>query len=90
LYIQNEAKVDTLIARVQNADKITEEQAIEIKEFWTNHHKKFARKVILTRLMRAEDGVRVQAFLDKAVSAEKITKEQAEKLKKLWTYLHSN
>jgi uncharacterized glyoxalase superfamily protein PhnB len=44
LLIQDEAKVDALIAKAQDAGKITEEQAIKVKEFWTNHHKQFTRK----------------------------------------------
>jgi hypothetical protein len=90
LLIQDEAKVDTLIAQARDSGKINEEQAGKIKEFWAAHHKQFTKKVVLTRLIWANDGAKVQAFLDKAVAFGKIQPEQAQKLMKLWEYLHTN
>jgi hypothetical protein len=89
LLIQDEAKVDAIIAKAQNAGRINEEQALKIKEFWTNRHQQFFRKVVITRLLWAKDGTKVQAFLDKAVAADKITEDQAEKFMELWTSLHT-
>ncbi len=90
LLIQDEKKVDTLIARAESSGKITADQAVKIKEFWTAHHKQFLKNVVLTRLIWAQDQSKVQAFLDKAVTAGKIQQEQADKLMKLWQYLHTN
>ncbi len=89
LLVQDEAKVDTYIATAQTAGKITEEQAAKIKEFWTNHHQQFTRKVVLTRLLWAKDGTKVQAFLDKAVASGKITPEQAGSAMTLWNKINS-
>ena len=89
LLIRDEAKVDAIIAKAQNDGKITTEQALKIKEFWTNRHQQFFGKVVITRLLWTKDGTKVQAFLDKGVSAGKITSEQAEKIMKLWTSLHN-
>ena len=89
LLVQDEAKVDAFIAKAQDAEKITAEQATKIKEFWTNHHKQFTKKVVLTRLLWARDGAKVQAFLDKGIAAGKIKIEQAEKIMTLWNKLHT-
>jgi hypothetical protein len=89
LLVQDEAKVDVYIAKAQTAGKITEEQAAKIKEFWTNHHQQFTRKVVLTRLLWAKDGTKVQAFLDKAVASGKITQEQAGNAMNLWNKVNS-
>jgi len=89
LLIQDEAKVDAIIAKAQNDGKINEEQAIKIKEFWTNRHQQFLRRVVITRLLWAKDGANVQAFLDKGVAAGKITEGQAVKIMALWTSLHT-
>jgi hypothetical protein len=89
LLIQDEAKVNALIAKAKDASKITAEQATKIKEFWTNHHQQFAKRAVLSRLLRANDGAKVQAFLDRAVAAGKIQKEQAGKIMTLWNKLHN-
>jgi hypothetical protein len=89
LLIQDEAKVDALIAKATEADKLTDEQAIKVKDFWTDHHQRFIKKVVLTRLLWAKDGAKVQEFLDKAVAAGKINQEQAEKIMTFWNKLHT-
>jgi len=87
LLIQDEAKVDALIAKA--GDKLTPEQAGKVKDFWTNHHQQFGKKVFLTRLIWVEDGAKVQAFLEKAESAGKINEEQAGRIMDLWEKLHT-
>jgi len=89
LLVQDEGKVDAYIAKAQSAGKITEEQATKIKEFWTNHHQQFTKKVVLTRLLWAKDGTKVQAFLDKAAASGKITQEQAGNAMDLWNKINS-
>jgi hypothetical protein len=89
LLVQDEAKVDALIANAENAGKITSEQAAKIKEFWTNNHSQFTKNVILRRLLQAKDATKVQAFLDKAEAAGKINADQAGKVMTLWNELHS-
>ena len=87
LLIQDEAKVDALIAKA--GDKLTPELAGKIKTFWTDHHQQFTKKVVLTRLLWVKDGAKVQAFLDKAVTAGKINSEQAGNIMTLWNKLHT-
>jgi len=89
LLIQDEAKVDALIATAKGAHKINEEQATKIKGFWTDHHQQFTKKVVLTRLLWAKDGTKVQTFLNDAVAANKIKQEQADKIMTLWNKLHT-
>ena len=89
LLIQDEAKIDALITKAVEADKLTDEQAVKVKDFWTNHHQQFGKKVFLTRLIWVEDGAKVQAFLDKAVTAGKINSEQAGNVMTLWNKLHT-
>lgn len=89
LLIQDEVKVDALIAKAVASDKLTYEQAIKVKDFWTKHHQQFTKKVVIARLLRANDGDKVQAFLDKAESAGKINATQAEKIMNLWEKLHA-
>jgi hypothetical protein len=87
LLIQDEAKVDALIAKA--GDKLSTEQAGKIKTFWTDHHQQFTKRVVLTRLLWAKDGAKVQSFLDNAVKAGKINSEQAGKIMDLWEKLHA-
>ncbi len=89
LLVQDEAKVDSLIAKAKDSGKINEVQAAKIKEFWTAHHVQFAKKAILTRLIWAQDGSKVKGFLSNAVVTGKIPQEQADKLMALWNYLHT-
>ncbi len=89
LLIQNEARVDALIAKAQESGKITADQAVKIKAFWTEHHKQFGKNVVLTRIIWANDGSKVQAFLDKAVANGKMTQAQETKLLEFWNAVHS-
>jgi hypothetical protein len=87
LLIQDEAKVDALIARA--GDKLSAEQAARVKDVWTDHHQQFTKKVIVTRLLWAKDGAKVQAFLDEAVANGKINLVQSERIMTLWNKLHT-
>jgi hypothetical protein len=89
LLIQNEARVDQVIAKAAESGKITGDQAIRIKEFWTDNHQSFKRQVVLTRLIWAKDGAKVQAFLDKAVSAGRMKQAQADRLMAFWNSVHT-
>ena len=90
LLVQDEVKVDALIAQAEASGKITDIQAVKIKTFWTEHHRQFAKNVILTRIIWAKDGSKVQAFLDKGVAAGKIKPEQAVKIMDFWQAVHAN
>ena len=67
LLVQDETKVDTFLANARAANKITDDQEAKIKDFWAKHHEQFTRRVvkrvILSRLMRAQDGTKVHTFL---------------------------
>jgi hypothetical protein len=89
MLIQDEAKLDALIAKALEADKITDQQAARIKNIWTNYHEKFTRNIIGTRILRAQDGARVKEFLDKGLAAGKITGAQYDRIMAIWEKLHS-
>src|SRR5512136_962448 len=89
MLIRDEAQVDALIARAKDAGKITDAQAVKIKEFWTEHHKQFTKNVILTRIIWAQDGAKVQSLLDKAVAAGKLRQAQADKIMGFWKSVHT-
>jgi len=88
MLVQDEAKVDALLAQSLSSGKLTSDQVTKIKNFWTKHHAQFAKSAILKRLLSAKDGAKVQTFLDKAVQAGKIKQEQADKILKIWGILH--
>jgi hypothetical protein len=89
LLIQDEARVDALIAGAVKADKLTGEQAVKVKDFWTKHHKQFISKVFIKRLLWMKDGAKVQAVLAKYEAAGKINAEQSAKIMARWNKLHS-
>ena len=89
LLVQDEAKVDAYIAQAVQAGKITADQAVKIKDFWTAHHKQFAWNFVLRRLLRAQNENNVKTYLDKAVANGKLTQVQADKVIAIWEILHT-
>jgi len=89
LLVQDESKVDALLAQAVSSGKLMPDQAARVKDFWTQHHTRFAKNVILKRLLGAKDEAKVRAFLEKAVQADKIKQEQADKIIKIWEILHT-
>ena len=89
LVIQDETKVDALLAQGVANSKITTAQATEIKAFWTAHHSQFIKAKIARGLLKVNDGAKLDAFLANAVSSGKITAERAAQVKALWTAIHS-
>ncbi len=89
LLVQDESKVDALLGQAVSSGKLTSGQATKVKDFWTQHHAQFAKKVVLKRLLSAKDGANVQAFLNKATQAGKIKQEQADKIMQIWGILHT-
>jgi polyhydroxyalkanoate synthesis regulator phasin len=89
LLVQDEAKVDAYIAQAVEAGKITADQAVKVKDFWTAHHKQFAWNFVLRRLLRAQNENNVKTYLDKAVANGKITQVQADKIIAIWEILHA-
>ena len=89
LLVQDEAKVDAFIAKAVTENKLTQDQAVKLKAFWTEHHTQFLKNQILMRLLGAKDEAKVQAFLEKAVQAGKIQQVQADKVIQAWEVLHS-
>ncbi len=90
LLVQDESKVDAYIAAAIADGKITSDQAVKIKDFWTAHHSQFARNVVLRRLLKAQNESNVKSFLDKAVANGKITQDQENKVISIWETLHSH
>ena len=89
LQVQDEAKVDAFIAKSEANGKLTTEQAVKVKDFWTANHAKFPRNVILGRLLRSQDESKVKAFLDKAVAAGNIQQTQADRIMQMWEARHA-
>ena len=89
LLVQDETKVDAYIAQAVSNGKITADQAVEVKDFWTAHHKQFAWNFTLRRLLRAQNESNVKTYLDKAVTNGKITQDQENKVLHIWEVLHT-
>jgi hypothetical protein len=89
MLVQDEAKTDGYIAQAVTAGKITADQAVTIKDFWTTHHKQFAWNFVLRRLLRAQNETNVKAYLDKAVANGKLTADQENKVIGIWEILHN-
>jgi hypothetical protein len=89
LSIQDEAKIDALLAQAVGDKKISTDQAAKIKGFWTAHHAQFIKTRLGERLLKVQDGAKLDAFLANAVSSNKITAERASQIKALWTEIHS-
>ena len=89
LRIQDEARVDELLARAVAAGRITQNQAERIKAAWEKHYEKAGRRIALGRLMRLQDEARVDELLAQAVADGKITADQAAKIKQAWENRHS-
>jgi hypothetical protein len=90
LLVQDEAKVDSIIAQGVSSGKLTADQGAKVKDFWTEHHAQFTKNLILRRLLTAKDESKVKAFLEKAVQAGKIQQPQADKIIQMWEILHSS
>jgi hypothetical protein len=88
LMIQDESKVDTFLAKVKGDGKITDRQAVNIKNIWKNRHAQFAQGAPLARLLQVQDVIKVQEFLNKAVISNKITRQQADRAMDLWQKVH--
>ena len=88
LTVQDEAKVDAFLAKAVSNNKITQEQATNIKTMWTNHHAQFKPGSPLVRVLKAKNEAKVKAALDKAVANEKITADQEAMIITLWENLH--
>jgi hypothetical protein len=90
LLIQDEAKVDALLAKGVAAGKITADQSAQIKAFWTAHHAEAIKTAILGRLLRVRDEAKLKSFLDKAVANGKITADQEAKIIEAWEAVHTS
>ena len=89
LSIQDQAKLEALLAKAEANGKITADQAAKIEAFWTAHHAQFARARILQRILGIKNETTLDALLAKAQSAGKITADQAAKIKTLWETVHN-
>jgi hypothetical protein len=56
LTIQDQAKLEALIAKGVAAGKLTSAQASKIEAFWTAHHAQFAKANILRRVLGVNNG----------------------------------
>ncbi len=90
LGIQDEAKVDELLARALEAGRITPEQAERIKTAWENNHERVGRRMVLGGLMGVQDEAKVDDILAQAVANGKITDDQAARIKQAWENRHGS
>jgi hypothetical protein len=88
LLIQDETKVDSLLAAAVSNGRLTAEQSAKIKAFWTERHGPFTKKVVLRGLMRIPDEARLQEVLNQAMTNGKITQDQANQIIAAWEKIH--
>jgi type IV pilus biogenesis protein CpaD/CtpE len=91
LLIQDEAKVDSLLAKAVADQKLTADQSAKVKTFWTNNHAKaakFVKAVIARRILRVQNEANLKAGLDKAVASSKLTPTQEANALKFWETYH--
>ena len=91
LLVQNEAKVDNLLAQAVANGKLTQPRADKLKTFWENNHARAAKlgKVVIgKRIMAIQDGTKLNDFLNQKVAAGKITQDQANKIMTFWQNNH--
>ena len=89
LGIQDQAKLEALIAKAEAAGKLTAEQVTKIEAFWSAHHIQFAKAKVFQRVLGVKDEAKLKDFLGKAVSSKKITPDQAAKIITIWEAAHS-
>lgn len=89
LLVQDQTKAFAYVEQAEAAGKLTSDQAIEVEQFWTLHHAKFAWNFVLRRLLKAQDESNVKAYLDKAVSNGKLTVDQENKVIAIWEVIHT-
>lgn len=91
LLIQDGAKVDSLLAQAVAKGKLTADQSIKVKTFWTNNHAKAAKlvkAVIAKRILRVQNEANLKAGLDKQVAAGKLTDAQQAGIINFWESHH--
>jgi hypothetical protein len=89
--VQNEARVDALMAKAVAGGRITSAQATEIKAYWTANHataKQVSVANIEAKIVSITDGARVDSALSKATAGGRITAAQATEIKAYWTANH--
>jgi hypothetical protein len=89
LLVQDETKVDALLAKAIENDRLTAEQTGKIKDYWSNHHAQFTKKFVFKGLMRIQDEAKLQQVLENAVTSGKIDQAQADKITEAWHKIHS-
>jgi len=89
LLVQDQAKVDQLLATAVANNKLTADQAAKIETFWTNHHAKFTKRAVLGTLLRIQDEGQLTAKLNQAVANGKITQDQENKIIAAWEKIHN-
>jgi hypothetical protein len=89
LLVQDQAKVDQLLATAVSNSKLTADQAAKIETFWTNHHAKFTKRVVLGQLIKIQDEGQLNTLLNTALANGKITQDQANKIVAAWETIHN-
>ena len=90
LLVQDQAKVDQLLATAVANNKLTADQAAKIETFWTNHHAQFTKRAVLGALIKIQDESKLKDVLSQAVSNGKITQDQESKIIAAWEKIHNH
>jgi len=89
LLVQDQAKVDQLLATAVANNKLTADQAAKIETFWTNHHAKFTKRVVLGQLIKIQDEGQLNNVLNTALTKGKINQDQANRIIAAWEKIHN-
>ena len=89
LLVQDQAKVDQLLATAVANNKLTADQAAKIETFWTNHHAKFTKRVVLGQLLKVQDEGQLKTVLNQALTNGKINQDQFNKIVAAWEKIHN-
>jgi uncharacterized ParB-like nuclease family protein len=90
--VQDAAKVDALLAKAVAGGRITAAQSTDIKAYWTANHTaalQISVADIEAKIVKVQDGAKVDALLAKAVSAGRITAADSAAIKAYWTANHA-
>ena len=89
LLVQDQAKVDQLLATAVANNKLTADQAAKIETFWADHHAQFTKRVVLRGLLRIQDEGQLKDVLNQAVTNGKITQDQENRIVAAWEKIHN-
>jgi polyhydroxyalkanoate synthesis regulator phasin len=82
--IKDEQQLDTALANLVAAGRITREQAAKLKAQWQKRQGNARTQTVISRLRNIKDEGKLNEALDKLIANGKITQEQAAKIRERW------